>query len=194
VPPDGTTVEDFAARCIADLRRLQPCGPYRIGGECVGGTVAYEIAQQLRASGEQVALLLLMDAWCPSGIGVVHHRLFEQPLELARLGLSFLADVPRRRARAESWVAELWRRAIVPPDGKRYIRACMRYRPRAYPGRITLFASETNVRRGIARAWQRLARGGVVIRSAPGNHENYSRTHAAETAERLRACLEERGA
>ena len=192
VPGQGTTVEEFAAHCITDLRRLQPRGPYRIGGECVGGTVAYEIAQQLRASGEPVSLLLLMDSWCPSGIGVMHHRFFEQPLELARLGLSFLADVPRRGPHAEPWLAELWRRAIVPPDGKRYIRACMRYRPRPYPGRITLLASETNVRRGIARAWERLAAGGVTIHSAPGNHDNYSRTHAAETAERLRACLEER--
>ncbi|MCU1277796.1 MAG: tycC2 [bacterium] len=191
-PPEDRTVEEIAAGCIADLRRLQPRGPYRIGGECVGGVVAYEIARQLSASGEAIALLLLIDSWSPTAVGVLHHNLLGQPLALMKLGLSFLAELPRRDPAAESWLAELWRRAIVSPEARRYIRACMRYRPRGYPGRITLLASEANLRRGIVRAWQRLAAGGVTIRRAPGNHETYARKHADETAEQLRICLEER--
>jgi hypothetical protein len=72
------------------------------------------------------------------------------------------------------------------------VRACMRYRPRSYRGPVTLLASETSLRRGIASAWQRLAAGGVTIRSAPGNHETYCRKYAERTAEQLRICLEER--
>jgi acyl carrier protein len=191
-PAPGRTVEEIAAACIADLRRLQPHGPYRIGGECVGGLVAYEIAQQLCASGEPIALLLLMDSWCPTSIGVAHHNLVGQPLALLKLGLQFLAELPGRDPAAEPWLSELWRRANVPPEGKRYIRACMRYRPRRFPGRITLLASEANLRRGVAHDWQRLAAGGVTIHRAPGNHETYSRKQAERTAEQLRICLEER--
>ena len=56
-----TTVEEMAALYVAEIRRVQPHGPYFLGGYCLGGTVAYEVAQQLRAEGESVALLALFD-------------------------------------------------------------------------------------------------------------------------------------
>jgi thioesterase domain-containing protein len=43
------------------MRAVQPSGPYYLGGYCFGGTVAFEIAQQLHAAGERVDLLLLLD-------------------------------------------------------------------------------------------------------------------------------------
>ena len=42
-----------------------PDGPYLILGECTGGALAYEIAQQLRSGGQEVALLALVDAFPP---------------------------------------------------------------------------------------------------------------------------------
>ena len=36
-------------------------GPYFLGGYCMGGTVAFEVAQQIQAQGERVALLALFD-------------------------------------------------------------------------------------------------------------------------------------
>ncbi len=63
---DGTSpplksIEDMAAIYVAEIRNLRPHGPYYLGGYCMGGTVAFEVAQQLRAQGEQVALLALFD-------------------------------------------------------------------------------------------------------------------------------------
>src|SRR5262249_15734302 len=48
------------------IRRVRPRGPYLVGGYCGGGTIALEVAQQLRAMGEEVALLALLDTsnWC----------------------------------------------------------------------------------------------------------------------------------
>ncbi|MCP5098253.1 MAG: AMP-binding protein [Chloroflexi bacterium] len=48
-------VDDY----LHELRDVQPRGPYLLGGECVGGKVAYEMARRLDADGESVALLLL---------------------------------------------------------------------------------------------------------------------------------------
>jgi phthiocerol/phenolphthiocerol synthesis type-I polyketide synthase E len=56
-----TTVEEMAALYVTEIRRVQSHGPYFLGGYCLGGTVAYEVAQQLRADGETVALLALFD-------------------------------------------------------------------------------------------------------------------------------------
>jgi thioesterase domain-containing protein len=55
------SVEDMAAYCIETMRKVQPHGPYYVGGWSGGGTVAVEVAQQLTAAGEEVALLGLFD-------------------------------------------------------------------------------------------------------------------------------------
>ncbi|HEY0607383.1 MAG TPA: amino acid adenylation domain-containing protein, partial [Herpetosiphonaceae bacterium] len=54
-------IEDAAASCVEAIRSVQPQGPYMLGGFCTGGAVAFEIAQQLIAQGEQVGLLALID-------------------------------------------------------------------------------------------------------------------------------------
>ena len=56
-----TTIEEMAALYVKQIRVKQANGPYFLGGYCMGGTVAYEAAQQLHASGETVALLAMLD-------------------------------------------------------------------------------------------------------------------------------------
>jgi surfactin synthase thioesterase subunit len=49
------SVEALAARILQEVRVVQPHGPYLIGGHSFGGIVAYEMARQLLAAGQQVA-------------------------------------------------------------------------------------------------------------------------------------------
>jgi len=56
-----TKIEEMAAVYVSEIRRLQPYGPYFIAGYCMGGTVAFEVAQQLCQQSETVALLALFD-------------------------------------------------------------------------------------------------------------------------------------
>ena len=60
-----TTVEDLATACVKEMRMVQPQGPYLVGGHCLGGAVAFEIAQQLQAEGEEVISVVLIDAYRP---------------------------------------------------------------------------------------------------------------------------------
>ena len=60
-----TSVEEMSAAYVQAVRRLAPSGPYYIGGYSGGGLIAYEMAQQLRAAGEEVALLALIDCSAP---------------------------------------------------------------------------------------------------------------------------------
>ncbi|GAA2749731.1 AMP-binding protein [Amnibacterium kyonggiense] len=62
--PDWT-VQAHARRALEHIRRLQPNGPYRLLGHSFGGLVAFEIAQRLRAEGEEVAVLGLIDTFLP---------------------------------------------------------------------------------------------------------------------------------
>ncbi|MEU9076961.1 amino acid adenylation domain-containing protein [Kitasatospora sp. NPDC048538] len=61
----GTTplvsVEELADSYLTALRRVQPQGPYTIGGWSFGGFVAFEIARRLRAAGDEVTRLLVLD-------------------------------------------------------------------------------------------------------------------------------------
>ena len=59
------SIPDMARHYIAEMRAIQPHGPYFLGGYCFGGAVAYEMAQQLEASGETVGLLALIDSTPP---------------------------------------------------------------------------------------------------------------------------------
>ncbi|QPP06026.1 amino acid adenylation domain-containing protein [Streptomyces bathyalis] len=68
---DGTevlpaTIGEMAADYLAQVREVQPSGPYHLLGWSFGGLVAHEMAVQLQKSGERVGLLSVLDAF-PSG-------------------------------------------------------------------------------------------------------------------------------
>ncbi|GAA6619990.1 non-ribosomal peptide synthetase [Scytonema sp. NUACC26] len=57
-----TKIEDMAALYIKEIQSIQPQGPYYLGGYSLGGTIAYEIAQQLRQQGQETAILIMLDS------------------------------------------------------------------------------------------------------------------------------------
>jgi hypothetical protein len=52
----------MAAAYAKTIRDIQPAGPYFLGGFCGGGLIAFEAARQMRAAGQEVGLLLLIEA------------------------------------------------------------------------------------------------------------------------------------
>jgi thioesterase domain-containing protein/aryl carrier-like protein len=58
----GSTIVSIASAYLAELRAVQPHGPYRLAGWSVGGVIAQQLAVDLRSAGEDVALLALLDA------------------------------------------------------------------------------------------------------------------------------------
>ena len=57
------TVEEMAAHYVRELRVSQPNGPYHLGGYCMGGAVAYEMARLLHAMGESTGVVALLDSY-----------------------------------------------------------------------------------------------------------------------------------
>lgn len=55
--------EDLAAGYVQRMREALPQGPYRLAGWSAGGVLAFEVARQLLALGEQVEFLGLIDSW-----------------------------------------------------------------------------------------------------------------------------------
>ena len=64
-----TRISEMVAYYVKEIRQIQPKGPYLIGGLCAGGVLAFEIACQLQAEGEEVPLVAIIDAISPQGIG-----------------------------------------------------------------------------------------------------------------------------
>ncbi|GIV46001.1 MAG: hypothetical protein KatS3mg036_0819 [Ignavibacterium sp.] len=57
------SIEEMAADYIKAIKTVQPKGPYHIGGYCMGGSVAYEMALQLSQKGESVANVFLLETY-----------------------------------------------------------------------------------------------------------------------------------
>ena len=60
-----SSIKDMAAHYIEEIKSVQPEGPYIICGMCFGGWIAFEMAQQLIQSGDQVKQLIIFDSGGP---------------------------------------------------------------------------------------------------------------------------------
>jgi thioesterase domain-containing protein/acyl carrier protein len=59
--PPYNQIEEMAAHYIQEIRTIQPEGPYYLGGYSFGGAIAFEMAQQLKAQGQEIALIAFFD-------------------------------------------------------------------------------------------------------------------------------------
>jgi amino acid adenylation domain-containing protein len=78
------TIEQMAEAHLETLRRVQPEGPYLLGGWCNGGLMAYEMARQLHEQGQTVDLLIMMDP-----------DVFAAPFKWGFRGITALGDLLR---------------------------------------------------------------------------------------------------
>jgi naphtho-gamma-pyrone polyketide synthase len=72
------TLEEVVNSYVTALQTRQPHGPYWLGGWSAGGILAYAVAQQLMAAGEEVSKLVLIDSPAPTkGLDRLPARFFD---------------------------------------------------------------------------------------------------------------------
>jgi len=76
-----TTIQDMASEYVKEILALQPEGPYFLGGYCLGGTIAFEMAHQLTALGKKVELVAMLDTYNAARISQSKF-LLREPLHL----------------------------------------------------------------------------------------------------------------
>lgn len=81
---DAFTIEAMAARHLGELRKAQPHGPYRLGGFCAGGLIALEMARELKAAGEVVERVVMVDSVHPNAAGARLRPIIDRYAPLAR--------------------------------------------------------------------------------------------------------------
>jgi phthiocerol/phenolphthiocerol synthesis type-I polyketide synthase E len=190
-----TRIEDMAALYTKEIRRKQPHGPYYIGGYCMGGTVAFEVAQQIRAQGEQVALLALFDTmdWSkvpPASIlDKSYHaveRLAFHAANFSRLDRQGKTQFLREKTEILRTRIPVWRGMLLAKFSKAQRvdssesvllakiwqtndRACAAYVAKPYAGTVTDFRplKQYRIFNNADAKWDRLAQGGQRVVVVP---------------------------
>jgi phthiocerol/phenolphthiocerol synthesis type-I polyketide synthase E len=189
--PPLTRIEDMAALYVKEIRRIQPRGPYFLGGYCMGGTVAFEVAQQIQAQGERVALLALFDTmdWSKIPVPSVWVKSY-QAIERLRFHAANFFGLDREgkaqflsgKAKALRSRIPVWRGMLLARLNKKAARetseslalarvwqtndrACLEYIPRPYAGTVTDFRPSKQYRAldKPGAKWDRLAKEGQEI-------------------------------
>ena len=189
--------EHVARNYIDEIRQIQPHGPYMLGGYCLGGTIAIEMAKQLIGAGETVGLVALIEdynvramRWPLARRHVWINRFFLNPYfhlqnMLAAEGTAkfdFFMDklgVEIRRAKVSlraRWSALRHRSSPDSISAMRrakladiYEDALTSYDVQPYPGELTLFIAESHLA-GFdvpLAGWSEIAKGGLRLYSLP---------------------------
>lgn len=152
------SMEEAAAGVVAAIRQVQPSGPYRLAGYSFGALMALETAQQLRAGGETVDALFLIEAvyderFWPRGLWlralvrrtgwqlarIVRMRPAKALGELFRRGVRLVQRFTRRSSTAEN--VAMGGETL---SAQRAYAAIGGYRPSYYDGSMTLIASSVD--------------------------------------------------
>jgi thioesterase domain-containing protein len=190
--PTLIRLEAMASFYVEELRRVQPKGPYAFLGFSFGGLVAYEMARQLTASGEQVRFLGMLDTWQPGHlkqleVGVQgRSRRWWNRLKLVRLNtqklsgpqlVAYIAGRLKGRVLRLAFGRLAAKGVVSLPESMRQVRdinltAAARYVLEPYSGMITLFRAEDDPSLNLPEDlnWRRYAEGGVKIIRLPGDH------------------------
>ncbi|HEX8417769.1 MAG TPA: thioesterase domain-containing protein, partial [Methylobacterium sp.] len=149
------TFEEMAQDYCAEIRTVQPHGPYLLGGFSGGGLTAYAMAQRLLTEGEAVALLVLLDTPLPRRPQLsTGDRITIRLQDLREQRGAFLTNWLVRRARWEAARLRARRAGPASAPAERFhddaieaafYRALGRLEMRPYPGRVALFRPRLQV-------------------------------------------------
>jgi thioesterase domain-containing protein len=143
---ESYSIIDEASVHVNAIRAHQPRGPYLLGGCSASAIVAYEAAQQLRALGHEVALLVLFDTPNPNFACDDPRRMRWRELPgwaAGKFGRLFIRQSTRLR---RTWSATDHGALAFDQFGPvpTRIAAALNYRPQPYSGRLLLFKRDCN--------------------------------------------------
>jgi thioesterase domain-containing protein len=184
-------IEDMAQFYLDSLDELKPQGPYILIGYSSGGLVALEMARRLSEGGENVAGLVLVDAYPhPRFLSKdqrlwliarrIRHHISEMKQMPTRDAISYfvrrlehrlrMAGVHRRGTRLPEASRLSLARTTLRVKEKSYV-ALARYRPQFYPGKIKFVRAEINYffPDDPTAVWGKLA-DDFEVEAVPGGH------------------------
>ncbi len=213
VESGGADLQGVARQLVSAVRLRQPSGPYYLGGWCADGVLAFEMAQQLTAAGEEVGLVALFDVLNPARLrarsslrllgmrlGMVRWRVRFQTASILRLGRKeALAYIAERIVAAARFLGDTIRGASVRDTVRgKYHPSGVRpriggYRPKPYAGAVVVFRTgrSRQAEAGTSVGWDEFVRGSLTLIPVPGDHLTmFLEPNVDVLARELARCLE----
>jgi amino acid adenylation domain-containing protein len=190
-----TSISEMASNYIEEMQTIQPQGPYFVGGFSLGGQIAFEIARQLQAQGQEVRLLAVVDSgapvvtqWSADTANTPPQTLWESSfLHLSNLLKLKPQDKVNYLWERINWHVTVGKASIFYKLYLRYIkRSLPEIRilnvgaanhqafnsyvvPEIYPGKVTLFRSGSSFKNweDDPQLWNQVATGGVELYQIP---------------------------
>ncbi|MGH8019773.1 MAG: amino acid adenylation domain-containing protein [Opitutaceae bacterium] len=175
---DGTrSIAAMASRYLGEIRTVQAAGPYILAGHCIGGLIGWEMVRQLRAAGQEVAHLFMLDT--PNVASPRYRPARRDP------GWKVILKMKKdRRALAEVWLRRAFRQPVRPEHRpvlavRVMVRAASNFRPNAMdvPSTAIMTGLSDGNHLGIGGSWNDGAMGwttwtdrGVTIEKVPADH------------------------
>lgn len=177
-------IRDLAAEYISDIRAIQPEGPYNLGGYSAGGILAFEMAQQLLASGEKVGPIIML--------GVPFTRTFLGH-SIHRFLTKAIPKLLPETGKTGSDIARIIRSLFSDEGLQIHLQCVLGYEPKPYEGKIIVLEGGWSSTRILPwkKKWNVAAKGGLKIDLLPGNHDSFIRPpYVKDLAKSLKSYLD----
>ncbi|MGI9543935.1 MAG: amino acid adenylation domain-containing protein [Cyclobacteriaceae bacterium] len=188
-------MEEMAQHYVDEIIKKFPDGPYFLGGYCLGGTIAFEMARQLQKMGKQVGPVIMLESYNIQSIdfskrtrlSVLYNKFqnllyhFENLMKANNKSKFFLIKYQAERARfsvALDRLKERFKNGFKKVSDSDYIhlkiaelndKAQLAYKPTGFDGKIVLIKPDKFFK-GLDDpqfGWQGLASQGVELRKLP---------------------------
>ena len=182
------TARELAAIYVEHLRAVQPQGPYCLGGYSAGAVMALEMAIQLRAQGEVVGVVTLLDPL------FIRYTRFEHLSYYALQGVCRVVEkiLPRKPR-----VLQILTAMFEDEGLDIHLAALAGHKPDRYPGDIVFYQARWALGRTplLVQQWKWFTKARLKVEKVPGDHHTFIRPpHVKELARRLRLELRKAGA
>lgn len=184
--------EEVAAMFIKQIKQIQPTGPYFIGGFCASGIIAYEVAQQLTAAGDEIGLLSLFEVYTPEAT-------------VSKASKKYLSDKLAHWKAAFSYNSFRAKIKLIYNESQKLLQYFLLnqfrsmisdYKLKPYDGKIVLFKALDELVSSSSSdpymGWNRYCSAhNITLIKIPGNHNTlFKEPYIGITAAHIKKCLE----
>lgn len=178
-PGYAGNLAELAMQRVRAIRSEQPSGPYFLAGYSLGGLLAYEVAGQLRAEGQQVAWVCLLNTATPEALARFWKRRYLRIGQVAlRVSPLTAWRTVRDQVRATRVFEGLRRPRVVDGfDPHAAIQLSLNYRCVGHDAPLEVFATadEAATIRSASLGWGQVHQGPLTVHAVPGDHRSLVR-------------------
>ncbi len=198
-----SSIEEMAQYYIQEMKKVQPAGPYHLLGTCFSNAVGLEMAKQLEANGDVVALLIIVDSGPQYLLGATARGEKKTASRFAKMIKE--KDWKGIQKKFRNRFIRAKQKALAPLENEqeRNLRLTIQnlnqlyhyYSWTPFEGEITFIRSTEFAQRKDKNIhieqWKKLANGGLDIHVVEGHHTTlFAEPEVKGLAVKIKECLE----